>query len=74
MIEAPGNCISSPMSSSSKTSLSRKRKVDRILALISAIKSFFPLESLYNWEEREHWGIGEDAFRYIQGHSDLKLI
>jgi hypothetical protein len=52
----------------------RKLKEYRVLHFASMIEQLFPVEGLYNWDKREQWGIGEDAFRYIQKHSDLKLI
>lgn len=52
----------------------RKLKEYQVLTFASTIESLFPMENLYNWTEREDWGIGEDAFSYIQDHPDLKLI
>jgi hypothetical protein len=52
----------------------RKLKEYHVLHFASMIEQLFPVEDLYNWDEQEQWGIGEDAFHYIQKHSDLKLI
>lgn len=52
----------------------RKLKEYRVLHFASMIEQLLSVEDLYNWDEREQWSIGEDAFRYIQKHSDLKLM
>jgi hypothetical protein len=51
-----------------------KMKEYKVLAFPSKVAALFPVENLYNWGERANWGIGEDAFYYIEQHKDLKLI
>ena len=50
----------------------RKIKEYDVLAFPSMIARLFPMQELYNWDERAQWGIGEDAFTYISGHAELK--
>jgi len=52
----------------------RKLKEYNTLAFPLMIADLFPVEHLYSWEDRGHWGIGEDAFSYMGGHPDLRLI
>src|SRR6266852_1144163 len=52
----------------------RKLKEYNTLAFPLMIAELFPIESSYNWDERDNWDIGEDAFAYIKGHPDLRLI
>jgi hypothetical protein len=52
----------------------RKLKEYNTLAFPLMIAELFPIEDTYNWDERESWGIGEDAFAYVKGHLDLRLI
>ena len=52
----------------------RKIKEYNVLAFPSLLAKLFPSDNLYNWDEREKWGIGEDAFAFINDHPDLKLI
>ncbi|HVB75119.1 MAG TPA: XcyI family restriction endonuclease [Ktedonobacteraceae bacterium] len=52
----------------------RKLKEYNTLAFSQMITELLPIENLYNWDERENWDIGEDAFAYIKGHQHLHLI
>lgn len=52
----------------------RKLKEYNTLAFPLMIAELFSIENLYNWDEHNSWAIGEDAFNYIKGHSDLRLI
>src|SRR6266566_6102110 len=52
----------------------RKLKEYHTLAFPLMIAELLPIEHLYDWSNRNNWGIGEDAFSYIQGHPDLRLI
>lgn len=45
-----------------------------ILAFPSMLVKTFPKQELYNWDERTNWSIGEDAFRYIYNHKELRPI
>ena len=52
----------------------RKIKEYNVLAFPSLVASLFPNGNLYDWEERIDWGVGEEAFAYIQNGSKLHLI
>ena len=52
----------------------RKLKEYNTLAFPLMIAKLFPYENLYDWDERENWGVGADAFAYIKRHQDLRLI
>jgi hypothetical protein len=52
----------------------RKIKEYNVLAFPGMIANLFPTRDLYSWEERASWGIGEDAFTYIQNSEELKPI
>lgn len=52
----------------------RKLKEYKTLSFPSMVAQLFPVEHLYSWEERGQWGIGEDAFTYINGHANLHLF
>jgi len=52
----------------------RKLKEYHTLAFPLMIAELLPIEHLYDWSDRNNWGIGEDPFSYIQGHPDLHLI
>ena len=52
----------------------RKLKEYNTLAFPLMIMQLYPVEHLYDWEGRAEWGIGEDAFSYVSGNSDLHLI
>ncbi len=51
-----------------------KMKEYNALAFSSLVASLYPIEHLYNWDERANWGIGEDAFEYINQNKNFKLI
>ncbi len=51
-----------------------KMKEYQVLAFPSMIAQLIPVEHLYNWNERANWGIGEDAFRYVNTDQHLKMI
>ncbi len=52
----------------------RKIKEYNVLVFPAMIANLFPTEDLYNWDERAHWGVGEDAFAYINDNVELKPI
>ncbi len=52
----------------------RKLKEYNTLAFPLMITELFPVEGIYNWDERDNWSVGEDAFAYIKGHQELRLI
>ena|GEM_PF-65317 len=52
----------------------RKIKEYNTLAFPSIIANLSQVAQLYNWEQRTTWGIGEDAFTYINNHPELQLI
>ncbi|MGH2493260.1 MAG: XcyI family restriction endonuclease [Ktedonobacteraceae bacterium] len=52
----------------------RKLKEYNTLAFPQMIAELFSIEDSYNWDERDNWGIGEDAFAYIKEHQELRLI
>lgn len=52
----------------------RKIKEYNVLAFPSLVAHLFPSQDLYNWDERTSWGIGDDAFEYINSHPDLKMV
>lgn len=52
----------------------RKIKDYNVLAFPSLVASLFPTSNLYDWDERTDWGVGEEAFAYIQNGSNLHLI
>lgn len=52
----------------------RKIKEYNTLAFPSIIANLSQVAQLYNWEQRATWGIGEDAFTYINNHPELQLI
>ena len=52
----------------------RKLKEYNSLAFPGKIVELFPIEHLYAWEERSHWGIGEEAFSYILENHDIHLL
>lgn len=52
----------------------RKLKEYNVLTFPSIIAHLTPHADLYNWDQRSHWGISEDAFTYISTHKELKLI
>lgn len=52
----------------------RKLKEYNTLSFPLKIDALLPVEHLYNWEGWTNWGIGKDAFTYINGHASLQLI
>jgi len=52
----------------------RKLKEYNTLSFRLKIDSLLSVKHLYSWENRANWGIGEDAFAYINGHPNLQLI
>ncbi|MBD2778676.1 XcyI family restriction endonuclease [Iningainema tapete] len=52
----------------------RKLKEYNTLSFRARIDALLPVKHLYSWEDRANWGIGEDAFTYINGHANLELI
>ncbi|HLL78532.1 MAG TPA: XcyI family restriction endonuclease [Ktedonobacteraceae bacterium] len=52
----------------------RKLKEYKTLSFPLVIVDLFPVEHLYSWDERGSWGIGPDAFSYVDAHPDLHLI
>src|SRR5258708_619751 len=51
----------------------RKLKEYRTLTLSAQINELLPFAAAYNWDERTNWGIGDDAFGFIE-QSDLPFI
>ncbi|MFH7027405.1 MAG: XcyI family restriction endonuclease [Heteroscytonema crispum UTEX LB 1556] len=52
----------------------RKLKEYNTLSFNASINALLPVKHLYSWEGWPNWGIGEDAFTYINRHSNLQLI
>lgn len=52
----------------------RKLKEYNTLSFRHRIAALLPVQHLYNWEGWSNWGIGEDAFAYINRHTHLQLI
>lgn len=52
----------------------RKLKEYNTLSFRSRIEALLPVKHLYSWEGWVNWGIGEDAFTYINEHPTLQLI
>lgn len=52
----------------------RKLKEYKTLSFRKRIDDLLPVKHLYSWDGWRHWGIGEDAFGYINQHSSLQLI
>lgn len=52
----------------------RKMKEYDTLSFPGLVAELFPIEHLYSWDEREQWGIGEDAYSYVSGNSELHLF
>ncbi|NWJ95755.1 MAG: XcyI family restriction endonuclease [Chloroflexi bacterium] len=52
----------------------RKLKEFNTLSFPSMVANLFPVEHLYNWDDRTQWGIGEEAFGYINTRSDFHLF
>lgn len=52
----------------------RKLKEYKTLSFRQRIEMLLPVKHLYSWDGWINWGIGKDAFSYIDGHSNLQLI
>ncbi|MEH2174648.1 XcyI family restriction endonuclease [Nostoc sp.] len=52
----------------------RKLKEYKTLSLQTKINALLPVNHLYRWENWAEWGIGEEAFTYINEHPNLQLI
>jgi len=52
----------------------RKLKEYNTLAFPGLVAELFPVEHLYSWEDRSHWGIGQDAFDYINANPEFHLF
>lgn len=52
----------------------RKLKEYNTLSFNAKINALLPVKDLYGWQGRANWGIGEDAFTYINQHLNLQLI
>ncbi len=52
----------------------RKLKEYNTLSLPVMVAELFSVEHLYSWDERKQWGIGEDAFGYINENPDFHLF
>jgi len=52
----------------------RKLGEYRTLELPALIRGLLAVESLYIWDDRAAWNVGESAFAYVQGHAHLHLI
>ncbi len=52
----------------------RKLKEYNTLSFSLRIEALLPVDHLYSWEGQTNWGIGEDAFAYINECASLHLI
>lgn len=52
----------------------RKLKEYNTLSFPLRINELTQVERLYCWEGSTNWGIGNDAFAYVNGHENLQLI
>ena len=52
----------------------RKLKEYNTLVLPELVAQLLPVEYLYAWDERNQWGVGEDAFSYVTGNSDFHVF
>ncbi|MFE1747571.1 XcyI family restriction endonuclease [Coleofasciculus sp. H7-2] len=52
----------------------RKLKEYKTLSFRNKIDEILPAKHLYSWQGWADWGIGKDAFAYINGHDNLQLI
>jgi hypothetical protein len=52
----------------------RKLKEYNTLSFPGVVEGLFPVEHLYSWDERDRWGIGNDAFDYISGNPEFHLF
>jgi hypothetical protein len=52
----------------------RKLREYKTLSLQAKINALLPVSHLYSWEGWAKWGIGEEAFTYINQHPNLQLI
>ncbi len=52
----------------------RKLKEYNTLSFRGRIDGLLPVKHLYSWEDKANWGIGEDAFAYINRRANLELI
>ncbi|MBD2386379.1 XcyI family restriction endonuclease [Cylindrospermum sp. FACHB-282] len=52
----------------------RKLKEYKTLSFRARIDALLPVKHLYSWESWVNWGIGEEAFTYINEHPSLQLI
>jgi hypothetical protein len=52
----------------------RKLREYKTLSFNDIIQELLTVKDLYSWENRLNWGIGEDAFNYINNHPNLQLI
>lgn len=52
----------------------RKLKEYNALSFAAMVAELLSVEHLYSWDERTKWGIGEDAFSYINTHYQLHFL
>jgi len=52
----------------------RKLKEYNTLSFPSLVEDLLCVKDLYSWQDRKLWGIGEEAFAYINTHSELQLL
>ncbi|WP_348254086.1 XcyI family restriction endonuclease [Leptolyngbya sp. AS-A5] len=52
----------------------RKLKEYNTLSFPSMVAGLTSVEHLYSWEERQQWGVGEEAFSYVNTHRNLHLF
>ncbi|MEH2032997.1 MAG: XcyI family restriction endonuclease [Nostoc sp.] len=52
----------------------RKLKDYKTLSLRTKIDALLSVNHLYSWDNWAEWGIGEEAFTYINEHSNLQLM
>ncbi|WP_158224933.1 XcyI family restriction endonuclease [Brunnivagina elsteri] len=52
----------------------RKLREYNTLSLRAKIEALLPIQNLYDWDNKLDWGIGEDAFNYVNQHPNLQFI
>lgn len=52
----------------------RKLKEYNTLSFPGLVAELYQIEHLYSWNERSQWGIGEDAFSYVNSNQNLHLF
>jgi hypothetical protein len=52
----------------------RKLKEYETLSFPSLVERLIAHSDIYSWDDRDQWGIGEDAFSYIKDRSEIHLF